>query len=130
MSFPCVYHGIHTHGHVAKSVGESAATSQALFSINVYLIKKKHSKHTNNNQTKNPDDIYISTFRDKQWAGSCWINSVHCCSRQMDDRHMHSAGKGNGSILETKPIFLFQGRSEPWQADLAGSCSSSRHPYK
>lgn len=96
------------------------------------VFKKQQPKKANTNnkltkRTKRNSDIFISTFLDKEWAGICQLNNVQSSS-QLDDRHMHSAGKGN--ILKTKPIFLFQARSEPWQADLAGSCRSSRHPYK
>lgn len=86
---------MHTHGHVAKCVSESVVRSQALFSNNVHLC----------------GDIYIFSFLDKWWAGFCWIKNVHWSSHQLDDKHMHSSDKGNGHILKTKPVFLFQGRS-------------------
>lgn len=131
MSFPCVYQGI----HVAKSISGSATRSQTLFSANVYCIRKtnKQTKKQNTSihkQTKRNSDICISTFLGKRWAGFCQINSAHCSSCQLDDGHVHSAGKGSilKRILKMKPIFLFEGRSEPGQADLAGSCRSSWHP--
>lgn len=120
VNFNCVHQGIHTHWHVAKSVSESATRSQALFSTDVYCIlknPKQQNKQQTNKKNKIKQDIYISTFLDKQWAGFFLMNSVNCSSSHLDN--------SKGSILKTKPIFLFQGRSEPWQADLGGPCRSS-----